>query len=461
MIGDRVLTFSKKNKLFAQGDVVLIAVSGGPDSSALLRFFANIRDRFQLKLVALSVDHLLRGEDSKQDVEYVKKLCEEWDIDFFSAAVDVPKYKKEKNMGTQLAARELRYSFFAEKMKEYDTPLLAMGHHGDDQVETMFMQLMRGSKPKGIPVKREFSNGNIIRPFLCLTKEEIKAYCDTYHIKPRYDASNEESVYTRNAFRLKVIPFLKSYNPIIHENLQLISQTVQEEEAFLFEQAENVRKEVVTYINNPIEAHVNISQLRLYPRPLQRRTFHLILNYLYKNQKTDITSRHIESILSLLLSEKPNASVHLPNQLVAFRSYETLSFTFEKDKPPFDFCSINPGETIKLPDGKLLKVEIINQSTKPDENSLKEFVCSATNISLPLIIRPRSKGDKLSVRGLGGHKKVKDIFIDQKIPKHMREQWPIVTDYEGRILWVIGLKKGEVQPFPSSNKWLRLIVEEN
>jgi tRNA(Ile)-lysidine synthase len=456
LMEEKILAFCKKHHLLEENKTVLVAVSGGPDSMVLLHFLTSIRKERGLSLVAISIDHQIRGEESRQDVEYVKRVCEEWKVPFVSGQVNVPLYQKETKKSTELAARELRYQFFAKQMEKYPSPLLAMGHHGDDQVETMFMQLMRGVKPKGMPYQRSFANGKIIRPLLCLTKEEILNYCHKYHIQPRFDATNNDTIYTRNAFRHELLPFLKKFNPNIHRSLQNNSEWILEEEDYLTQEAEKVVKQVADIKDNSKQIHIHLHKLFSFHQTLQRRAFHLILNYLYRTKHAEIQAIHVEQIFKLIHSNKPNGEIHLPEGLLVTRVYDELHFQFlNTDQVSYSF-ELSPGDSVKLPNGLLISLEQIHQDTKPKEFGPNELVCDAFNVKLPLVVRTRKPGDKLKVRGLGGRKKIKDIFIDEKIPMKKRDEWPIVTDKDGNVLWLVGLKKGEINDSPFSNKWIRL-----
>src|SRR5690625_2957516 len=165
----KIIDFIQTHHLVKKNKTVMIGVSGGPDSMALLHFFHQFKREWDLKIIAFSVDHQLRGEESNADIRYVKGVCEEWDIPFDSTTVDVNTYKGIHRLSTQVAARKLRYQAFESKMAEHRADYLALGHHGDDQIETMIMSLARTTNLRtltGIPLKRQLSNGCVIRPFL-------------------------------------------------------------------------------------------------------------------------------------------------------------------------------------------------------------------------------------------------------------------------------------------------------
>src|SRR5699024_2116818 len=303
LMEQKLMEYMKRHHLLQQNKTVMIGVSGGPDSLALLSFFHSIREDWGLSLTALSVDHGLRGEVSREDMEYVKHICAKWDITFEGTSVDVASYKLAYQVGTQVAARELRYAFFKEQMEKNDADFLALGHHADDQLETMLMNFARSSNPKalsGIPVKRQFATGMIIRPFLCVTRNEIESYCERNGIIPRIDVSNEDITYTRNAVRKNLAPLIKELNPNIHMGLQHLSISLQADEVYLTEQAKKMAETVVTFTPGNKEASFDMKTFGLYPSALQRRVFHLILNHLYSELPRNLSHIHEANFFDLL-----------------------------------------------------------------------------------------------------------------------------------------------------------------
>ncbi|GAB3054695.1 tRNA lysidine(34) synthetase TilS [Virgibacillus ainsalahensis] len=440
-----VTEFIKRHQLLTENATVLVGVSGGPDSMALLHYLVSIRDLLQLKLVAVSVDHQLRKEESKADLKFVKRMCDRWDVQFIGASLDVPAYKKNKQVGTQIAARELRYQFFAEQMERFEASYLALGHHGDDQVETMLMGLARtatSSSFSGIPVRRPFATGSIIRPFLPVTKEEIEAYCTKHHITPRIDPSNNETTYTRNFYRINILPRLKEKNSNIHTTVQHLSESLHEDEHFLRAEAEKVFANTVNFAGGGSKsATLEINAFHRQPRALQRRVFHLILNYLYDKIPKDLSYVHEEQFFTLLNGDKGNIKIDFPFDLKLEKSYEKLKFYFLKHPLDHTFHETLkiPGR-IDLPDGSVVMARYMEYDDKESRHS---YVCNLGQVALPLHIRNRKPGDRMRWKGLDGSKKIKDIFIDEKIPKAERDKWPVLTDSNGEILWLIGLKKGQ------------------
>jgi tRNA(Ile)-lysidine synthase len=455
-----VHSFIKRHQLIHPHQTILVAVSGGPDSMGLLHFLSSLKESMDLRIVAVSVDHGLRGKDSADDLSYVEQMCKEWQVKFVGTSVDVHAYKKRTGLGTQEAARHLRYRFFKKIMDQEEADALATGHHGDDQAETMLMQLTRGARPEalqGIPVQRPFGKGKIIRPFLCLSKEQIGQYISKHHIEPRIDASNEDTDYTRNAFRKHVLPYLKEQNPKLHNHMQAMSERMREDHSYIKDEAEAVLKTVRFSSNVDKFVQFSIKDFKTFPLALQRTAFHLILNYLYVDETADISYLHEEMFINLLYEKKPNAEIDLPRGLKAVRAYDEITLSFKDRDEKEAFHQLLPiGETVELPDGSCLTAEWVHECIS---EGVHVFVCDSHHVTAPLVVRSRRNGDRMRLRGMNGSKKVKDIFIDQKIPAQLRDTWPLVTDRTGEILWLVGLKKGGECTDKSPGMWLRLQYE--
>lgn len=438
-------SFIEKHQLLRRGTKVLIGVSGGPDSMALLHFLYQLRKKWKLELTVLSVDHQLRGEESAEDLAYVEAVCKKWGITFHGAALDVPTYEITHRLSTEVAARKLRYQFFAEKMQEQQADYLALGHHGDDQVETLLMKLVRTASSTaftGIPVRRSFAGGEIIRPLLAVTKEEIETYCKQYGINARIDATNAEAIYTRNYYRKHIIPLLKEKNSNIHITAQHLSETLQEDEMFLQRKAKAVLGEAVIFDYEKKQAVLEINLFKKHDQSLQRRAFHLILNYLYETLPSQLSYVHETAFFKLLLHKGGNAQIDFPSALKLNKAYNKLTFYFKHEQsPPMSFHETLtiPGR-VQLSDGSIITA---NLAEHRDTEHRFSFYIATSEVALPLHIRSRNLGDRMSWAGLPGTKKLKDIFIDAKIPMDKRGNWPILVDNEGKILWLIGLKKGE------------------
>lgn len=457
-----VTAFIKKHNLLFEDATVMLGVSGGPDSMALLQYFYSIRDSWNLNIIVLFVDHQLRGEEGRRERDYVQEQCELRDIQFVGTSLDVQAYKNENHVGTQLAAREVRYQFFAEQMVEHEADFLALGHHGDDQIETMLMSLARSgdsSSFSGIPVQRPFSRGFIIRPFLCVTKKDIEDYCVTHAIVPKIDPSNKETTYTRNYYRKYVVPKLKEKNENLHMTIQHLSESLGEDEFFLRQEAKKMVELVVTFHENEKKVTFYEGEFKSYSTALQRRAYHLILNYLYDDLPKNLSYLHEENFFNIL-GGNGTIEIDFPHELKVQKSYQKITLFFREkasQDTSFHYEIGIPGK-ISLPNASTLKVTYIENREKESE---EELMIPVEHVVLPLHIRTRKPGDRMSWRGLNGSKKIKDIFIDEKIPLAARNSWPLVVDDAGKILWLIGLKKGHFPLSKSSSKMIKLMYLTN
>ena len=435
-------TLINKHQLIEKDSTIVVGVSGGPDSLALLHLLGLMKKKWNLKIVAAHVDHMFRGEQSKEDMLFVIEYCKENDLLCETIQIDVTTYANKYQLSSQVAARECRYDFFKSVLDKYHSKLLALGHHGDDQVETILMRMVRGATGEslaGIQLKRSFHNGFIIRPLLATTKEQLLRYCNEQQLKPRFDPSNKKEDYTRNRFRHQVLPFLKSENPLVHERFQYFSETLLEDETYLQVLTKQQMNTVLKRKEKSV-IEMDINRFESLPLPLQRRGIQLILNYLYEHIPASLSSIHIESLLTLLSQEHPSGSLDYPGGLKVIKSYHSCLFTFEHKEVENYSYNLDIPSVLTLPNGHVLTCTIGGLSSTEQKGN-NTFLLDYRNIVKPIIVRTRKQGDKIKLKGMNGRKKVKDIFIDGKIPLHCRYSWPIVEDGDGEILWVPGLKK--------------------
>jgi tRNA(Ile)-lysidine synthase len=447
MFKNKILNYINKHALIPANSKILAGVSGGPDSLVLLHFLRSIRTELGFELVVAHVDHMFRGGESYEDYLFVEKICQDWGIPFEGRQINVPEYIKKTGESTQNAARKLRYSFFTEVMEKHGLSTLALGHHGDDQIETMLMRITRGAAATaraGIPVKRGFSIGTLIRPFLIVSKSEIAAYAEENSLVPRLDPSNEKNDYLRNRFRHSVLPFLKNENPKVHEHFQRFSQELYDDEEFLQELAAE-RLPSVWIQKEKDFAAVNIDAIQEVPKPLQRRVIQLILKYLYIERPSSLSALHIDQLLALFFNPHSSAELHLPDALIVEKSYQTGIFRFFSEESPSYFFTLNvPGEII-LPNGYKIKAHY-KEEENLERHGNHSFIFTADKAQLPLLVRNRKEGDRMAIKGLDGTKKLKDIFINEKIPRSKRDAWPVVLNQKEEIIWLPGLKKSVQEP---------------
>ncbi|RDU34785.1 tRNA lysidine(34) synthetase TilS [Neobacillus piezotolerans] len=441
MLEEKTEAILKRKSVSLKGASILVGVSGGPDSMALLHYLWERKNSLGMELAAAHVDHMFRGDESLGDALFVKNYCEGRGIPFEMARVNVPELISLTGKNSQEAARDARYGFFREQMEKRRYTFLALAHHGDDQMETILMRLNRGTTGRGragIPFMRPFQNGLIIRPFLGSSREEILDYCRRKGIEYRIDPSNQKDVYSRNRFRKTLLPFLKKENPHAHEHFQRFSEEIESDEAYLEELAAS---RMVTVIKSRERGKVVLDILAFLgmPMPLQRRGIQLILNYLYEGKHDSLAAVHIDQVISLLNRPHPSGKLNFPGGLNVTRSYSECIIHFGRlEKMAFRIEMDHPGKAV-LPTGAVVSIELAldaEQGAGPGCSYLP-----VSEVSFPLIIRTKENGDRMTLKGMEGTRKLKDIFIDNKVPVSERETWPVIMDSAGRIVWLPGLKK--------------------
>ncbi|MDZ5713806.1 tRNA lysidine(34) synthetase TilS [Jeotgalibacillus haloalkalitolerans] len=442
----KVKAYCEKHEMVSSGDKVLIGVSGGPDSLALLHFFRE--NRPDLKVEAVHVDHGLRGS-SAADAAYVKAYCKLHQIPFHLLLADVKGRMEQTGEGVQEAARKVRYAYFEELMEETGADVVMIGQHADDQVETILFRLMRGTSMRGaagiMPV-RPFAEGKMVRPFLSVTKSEIEQYCEQHDLEPRRDPTNESDAYTRNRLRRHVIPLLKKENPLLHEAFERFSEELGEDNAWLEQEAVKALEDVCVTKSSE-RFHLSVEKFRTYGLPLQRRMIHLILNYLYAKVPTSLSSAHTRAILDLLKQAHPSGDLHLPESLTVTRSYQDGYFHFQRktDDAAYSYL-IDKEQLIELPDRHMLDVQA--GEIVPDKPYYDLYYVSES--FMPLTVRSRRDGDKIRLPDGKGSKKIKDVFIEKKVPLSQRNRHPIVTAADGSVLWIPGLRKAPSDGKPAA-----------
>lgn len=319
----KVAAFIEEKKLLPDNSTIVIGVSSGADSMSLLHYLHSLKNTKNLTLIGAHMDRMFRGEQSKQELDFVREQCLERGLLFEGVQVDVSRYQIEHKLSAQVAARECRYVFYQNVMGKYEADILALGHHADDQIETIMMRLGRGSSMKGyagILPKRDFGQGVIIRPLLSVTKEEIFTYLENHDVPYRHDPSNDKDLYRRNRLRHRVLPLLKEEFPNLHEKFQSFSEQLHEDETYLQALTQEEWNKVIKSKTDSAIVFMR-KPLLLMAKPLQRRGIQLILNYLYNNEiPPSLSSIHIDNLLSLLESEHPSGKLDFPSGLQVLRS---------------------------------------------------------------------------------------------------------------------------------------------
>ena len=317
-------------------------------------------------------------------------------------------------------------------MKKYNAKYLFTAHHGDDLIETILMRISRGSTVKGYSGFNKITkkaNYYLVKPLIYVTKQQLLEYVEKNNIKYAIDQSNNKSVYTRNRYRMNILPFLKEENNNIHIKYLKFSEQLIKYENYINKEVVRIIPEVI------INDKLNIEKFNKLDIVIQEEIIRYMLEYTYKNDISIICDSHINQILMLLESTKPNAYVNLPNGIRVVKEYNELYI----DNLNSENCDFK----ILLEDNILIddnKIEIVEES---DDTSNYTIKLDSNEIKLPLYVRNIKTADKIFVKGLNGSKKIKDIYIDSKISKEKRNRLPILVDSEDNILWLPGLKKSK------------------
>lgn len=406
---------------------LVIGCSAGPDSMALLHY---VKNKTNNPIVVAHINHNLRDE-SIEEQNYLNNYCKDNNITFEYTSIKIDKTKNIEN-----EARVKRYNFYQEILNKYNTSYLFLAHHGDDLVETILMKIERGSNIEGYAGIKEISypstyhNFYIIRPFLSLTKEDLLKYNKDNNIKYYIDNSNYDTKYTRNRYRKNILPLLKEENNNIHKQFLKYSKTLLEYNNYINDITDEYIKEV--WNNNYIDL---IKYKSIHPF-IQKKILYSILNNIYNNKPNIVKEKHIESILNLINNISPNKTYNLPNNIIARKEYNKLYIEEHLE---------NNNDNYKIEFKDIFTIN--NITIKKIDNSISDGnnICrlNSKNITLPLYIRNKKDGDTIILKGLNKHKKIKEIFIENKIPKQVRDNYPILVDSNDDILWIPNIKKSK------------------
>lgn len=412
--------------LIQKNDVIVVAVSGGIDSMVLLDQLNHLKTSMKLKLIVAHVNHGKRSA-SLEEYEFVKNTALKYNNDFEGITLEqLPK----ANFHT--VARSKRYDFFKQVCEKYNAHKLALAHHLDDQAETVLMRMIRGTSFKGyggIHESTKIDDLEIIRPLLNVSRSDIEKYQIKNQIEYRHDSSNDLDDYTRNRFRHHVLPTIEKENKEYRSKFMQFTNYMQEANALVEQMSSSFMTNHVQTTNGSVVFNIGLfnTQNRIVKRDILKKSFDLLTN-----NSCEISFKQMNQLLSILESDKPNASMTLSNEWVALRSYDT--FTFCKQT-----VNVSHPLSIEIHQEGIypFKDGIFTVSkTKPNINSgiCLELWYNNLDFIFPITVRNRIDGDKIITES--GTKKLKDLFIDLKIPKAFRDDVPVVTDALGNILWI-------------------------
>ena len=467
----------KKYKMLTSNTKLVVAVSGGPDSATLLHLLFKLTPKYNLRLWVAHLNHELRGREADFEAEWVKKFAFKLGIPVISDTFNVAALAKEKRLSLEEAARQVRYDFLEKVANQLGASRIALAHTASDQTETLLMRLMRGSGLDGlsaIPPVRD----KIIRPLIEVFRGEIQDYCRENDVQPCLDSSNRETSFLRNRVRLNLIPYLsREYGDQIEKVFFQTTNLLRQDSEYLKRETERVFRSVLEEKRSE-GLVLNEGKLSCLHPALQRRVLRKAIEKIKGNLK-GITFDHVVSVLKLYKT-KQSKQLDLPHGLVIRHRYGNLLISNEKEKSlSFVRNLIIPGTT-KLTELNLaLDTELISglpgiHAQKGSQKKLgEEFIssrrfgaslplASARNLKFnqihcfpepqalfdfdklepPLYLRKRERGDRFHPLGMKGSKKVKDFFIDLKIPLEQRERIPLLMDKD-KVVWIVGYRIDE------------------
>lgn len=447
-ICDKVERFICEEKLLGRGETVIVAVSGGPDSVALLHILYSLSERWQWKLIVAHVNHMFRGEESDREADYVAQLAARFHLLCESTRINLPDLLREEGGNAQTSARAKRYDFLQQAAKTYDAGKIALGHHADDQAETVMMRLLRGTGPSGlsgIPVRRTEKKVELVRPLMRIYKSELEQYCRFHQLKAMQDSSNQTRKYFRNRVRHDVLPFLKFYNPQLSQSLNHLAELMRTENDFMDGEA---RRFILDHVEcgekgcffsrkSFVGMHV----------ALQRRCIKLILNYVFSGAEPTEFSM-IETIRQAIVQDrKSTMRLDIQNAVDLRLEYDRVSIgKFPAFAENYLYIIDNFPKELLIPEiGQKLTWEICDKGNLGENlPSLKyEAWFDLERLPLPLAVRNRRAGDRMEISGLKGSKKVKDMFIDDKVAPSERNRLPLIVDAMGNIVWIPGVRRSK------------------
>lgn len=449
---ERIRQGSRRAALFAPGDLVVVAVSGGADSLCLLHALFDLRDELGIRLHVAHLDHMLRGDESLSAAQTVGDLAGALGLPYHVAHVDVEAFRRDHRLSLEEAARQVRYGFLDSIVRRVGAAGVAVGHTASDQTETVLLHLLRGSGLNGLRGMQDSSllrlpdgrEVRVIRPLLSIWRDECLAFCAERGLQPQEDASNQDRSYTRNRIRLDLLPALRQYNPRVEDGILRLTSAAGD----ALDIVEAAVDEVWDSVAEPKSGYVllNRARLRFLKPALQSQIVLRAIDYLLGDLR-EIAAVHVETILSAL-DKTCGTRLSLPRQLVLTVEYDRAVLGFADDAdcplPPLDGpYQLHVPAEVDIPGwhvvGRVGAASTVGQAPARGRWTADLDV---DRTGTELAVRARRPGDRFQPLGMAQTKSLQDFMVDAKIPRSWRARVPIVESSE-RIVWVAGWRIDE------------------
>ena len=401
-MNNKVLKTVKKYNMLSKGDRVLIGVSGGANSIALLEFFVSVKEKYDLDICVAHIEHGIRGEDSVNDSEFVENYCKKLGVNFYLKTIDAPNLAKKAKMGVEEYSRMARYDFF----NTIECDKIATAHNLTDNIETLLFRLARGTGLKGacsIPAVR----GKIIRPFIEVSSGEIRKWCNDNNIPYRVDCTNSDSAYSRNLIRLEILPLFEKLNANYQDNIENFISDVNEDYAFIDDYVKSIYPKIVK--NNEID----LPKLNELDLSIKKR----ILIMFFDENGYSLNRIHLQSVIDITLK---SGKTQIKENVFAISAKGKIRLA--------KFNDLNKKDEFVT--------KILNIDEFKDKNI--DFYCDCDKIVGNIIIRAKQAGDRIKPAGRNVSKTLKKLFNESAYPIEKRDEKIVVCDDFG-IVGVIGL----------------------
>ncbi len=452
-----VLAYARWERLFTSGDRVLVAVSGGPDSVALLHLLIRLSPLLGLEMGVAHYDHSLRGEDSRGDADFVAGLAQRLGLPCHLGRGQVKEAARRDKVSVQMAARKLRRQFFQDTRGGHGYTRLALGHTADDQVELFWLRLLRGAGLDGLKGMEPATPEGLVRPLLAVGKSVLLAWLEQENLAYRIDASNLSRAYLRNRVRLDLLPHLtQTYNPRLTQTIWRTQALLREDESLLRRDTAAAWDRVSRRLTEDCFA-LDLEQFLGLDRPMQRRVLRFGVTKI--GAHLTLTAAQVGALLALANSERSGGLIDLGENVQVARAGAGLHILRGLPEPSREVTLLPdcPGE-VESPEG--WRWHLSCRTVRPGEPWPSSEVAwlNPDRVSLPLEVRGWRAGDRFWPQGAPGPKKLQDFLVDAKIPRWLRPHLPLVAD-ANEIVWVAGLRLAEpVKLLPTGRDILEIAV---